>query len=255
MRILLTNDDGIFADGLKLLARSLKEAGHELFVAAPCEDQSCISHSLTLRRPLFADRVCLEGLESVTAYSITGTPADCVRLALGNLGACPDVIVSGINQAPNLGTDAVYSGTVSAAIEGFMIDIPSIAVSKDTFVVDHMEDAAAYFTDLIPKLMRFFDRGPCMLNVNIPSKPRAEYRGIRVARTALQEYHLRFIEEADASGRIAYKVRSEKLTKCCEPYDTDEKLMREGYVVITPLTYDITDYSRMERAKAMFEET
>lgn len=253
MRILLTNDDGIFAEGLYELAAALRKAGHELFIGAPAENQSCISHALTLRKPLYADKTVIKGLEGITAYSITGTPSDCVRLSLGNLGAEPDVIISGINHAPNLGTDAVYSGTVSAAIEGYMVDIPSIAVSKDTFEVDHMGDAAKFFADILPELMRFFENGSAMLSVNIPSTDISEYRGVRVARLALQSYPLAFDERTDEDGRTAYTVRSNKLTVCGEDDFSDERYMREGYVVITPLTYDITDSAGFDRAAKLFE--
>lgn len=253
MNILLTNDDGVYAAGIYELAHALKNAGHDVFVAAPCTDQSCISHSLTLRRPLYADKCVLNGLEGIESYAINGTPYDCVRLAVGNLGARPDVIISGINQAPNLGTDAVYSGTVSAAIEGFMIGIPSIAVSKDTFVQDHMDDAAKYFVRILPNLMSYFQGRPGMLNVNIPSCTEENYKGVKVAKTALQEYHLAFTEEQDDTGRTAYRVRSEKLTACDDSDETDELFMRKGFVVITPLTYDITDYACIDRAKKLFE--
>ena len=253
MKILLTNDDGIYAEGIRELALALKNAGHELFIAAPSENQSCVSHGLTLRKALYADIVFLPGLESVPAYAVSGTPADCVRLSIGNLGADPEVIISGINHAPNLGSDAVYSGTVSAAVEGYMIDLPSIAVSKDTFKTDFMGEAAGYFTSLLPELMMFFNNQPGMLNVNIPSAPKAAYKGIRVARACLQKYMLRYIEETDGVGRTAYRVESVKLTECSEDDDTDEKMMRDGYVVVTPMTYDITEYSAFSRAKALFD--
>lgn len=253
MRILLTNDDGIFAEGLSELALALKRAGQELFIGAPAENQSCVSHGLTLRKPLYADKVKLPGLEDVPAYSITGTPADCVRLSIGNLGAAPDVIVSGINHAPNLGTDALYSGTVSAAMEGAMLGIPSIAVSKDTFDAEFMDEAAAFFAEMLPGLMDFFEDGDTVLSVNLPSKKRTEYRGVRVARIGLQSYLLEYAEIPE-NGRTAYRMQSVKLTECAEDDDTDEKMMRDGYAVVTPLTYDITEYRRFARAKALFEK-
>lgn len=253
MKILLTNDDGIYAEGIHELALALHRAGHELFIGAPLENQSCVSHGLTLKKPLYADRVTLSGLEDVTAYAIKGTPADCVRLSVGNLGAAPEVIISGINHAPNLGTDAVYSGTVSAAIEGYLIDLPSIAVSKDTFGIEYMDEAAAYFADILPELMLFFDGRPGMLNVNIPSTERVRYKGVRTARICLQKYEMKYIEEEDDEGNTAYRVRSVKLTECAGNEDTDEGRMREGFVVVTPLTYDITEYSTFDRAKALFE--
>jgi 5'-nucleotidase len=253
MKILLTNDDGLYALGIIELAKALFGAGHELLLAAPKDNQSCVSHGLTLRRPLHAERAIVPGLERVRAYAIDGTPSDCVRLALGNLDFAPDVVVSGINDAPNLGTDAVYSGTVSAAIEAYMVGVPGIAVAKDTFTLDHMDDAARNFAMILPKLMTFFGEGAGMLSVNIPSADISEYRGVRVARTQLQSYDLRFDERMGEDGRIEYFVRPGKLTVCDEGDMTDERAMREGFVVITPLTYDITEYSRLEKAKALFE--
>ena len=253
MKILITNDDGIFAPGINELAKALVKKGHELLIAAPGSDMSCVSHGLTLRRPLHADPTRLEGLAGVRAYAIDGLPCDCVRLALGNLDFAPDVIVSGINNASNLGTDAVYSGTVSAAIEGFMVNIPSIAVSKDTFDPVYMDEAAAFFADMLPELMRFFESGAGMLNVNIPSAKREDYKGIRAARTELQSYELAFDEQLEPEGRIAYRVRPGKLTIIDEEEETDERMMREGFVVITPLTYDITDMKRLALAKSLFE--
>ncbi|MBO4562505.1 MAG: 5'/3'-nucleotidase SurE [Clostridia bacterium] len=253
MRILVTNDDGIFAAGIAELALALKRCGHELFIGAPAENQSCVSHGLTLSRPLYAKAEELPGLAGIPTYAITGTPADCVRLSIGNLGADPEVIISGINQAPNLGTDALYSGTVSAAMEGAMLGIPSIAVSKDTFDTEFMDEAAEFFADMLPKLMEFFGPAESILSVNIPSKKRSEYRGVRVARTGLQSYMLAYAEVPDPDGRIGYHMQSVKLTECAEDDDTDEKMMRDGFVVVTPLTYDITEYRRMERAKELFE--
>ena len=253
MRILLTNDDGYSAAGLKELASALLNKGHELLISAPADNQSCVSHGLTLRRPLHADPMTITGLPGVRVYAIDGTPSDCVRLALGNFDFMPDLIVSGINDAPNLGTDAVYSGTVSAAIEGFMVDIPAIAVAKDEFTLDFMDEAAACFADMLPDLMRFFDDGPAMLSVNYPSTKRERYKGIQVAKTELQTYELRFDEVVQEDGRIAYYVRPGKTTVCSETEYTDERAMREGYVVITPLTYDITDYKRIDKARRLFE--
>ena len=253
MRIIVTNDDGIYAVGIRELALALAGKGHELLIAAPEENMSCVSHSLTLRRPLHARRTSIEGLESVLAYAVDGTPSDCVRLALGNLDFEADLIVSGINDAPNLGSDAVYSGTVSAAVEGMMVDVPAIAVAKDTFTLDHMDDAAQYFADMLPKLMEFFAHGHGMLSVNIPSTSRGEYRGVKVAPLALQSYELKFTEVSE-EGRTAYYVRPGKLTVCAEGEDSDEKAMRGGFVVITPLTYDITDRQKLPIAKRLFEE-
>lgn len=254
MRILLTNDDGINAEGITRLALSLAKSGHELFICAPAENKSCVSHGLTLRDLIFVEKRVLEDLPEVPAYAVCGTPADCVRIAVGKLGARPDVVVSGINQASNLGSDAVYSGTVAAALEGYMIDIPSVAFSKDTFETDHMEDAAKASAALLPELMRFFEGRCGMLNVNIPSVPISEYRGVRTARCALLRYDLNYKQEEQPDGSLAFSVDSVKVDSPDMGYVTDEQLLHEGYVVITPLTYDMTESLSFGLAKELFEK-
>lgn len=252
MRILLTNDDGIFAEGITSLALALHAKGHELFIGAPADNKSCVSHGLTLRDLIIVEKKTLPGLENVSAYAIGGTPADCVRISVEKLSAAPDVIVSGINHAPNLGTDAVYSGTVAAAIEGLMIDLPSIAVSKDTFDATYMDEAAAWFADNLDELCGFFKNGVSMLNVNLPSTKRSEYRGVRCGRAALISYRMSYSEEIAGDGRIGYRVRSEKLMKE-QDNDVDDYYLGKGYAVVTPFTYDMTDYTRFDEAKAAFE--
>ena len=172
MKILVTNDDGIFAEGINLLALALKSRGHSVMIAAPSENQSCVGHSLTLRRAIYASKAVLPGLEDVPSYAVTGTPVDCVRLSIGNLGFEPELIISGINHAPNLGTDTLYSGTVSAAMEGGMLGYPAIAIAKDTFTADYMKDAAEYFADNLDSYIELLmkNRSICVLSVNIPSR-------------------------------------------------------------------------------------
>lgn len=255
MKILVTNDDGIYAEGISCLAKALKCKGHTVMIAAPSENQSCVGHCLTLRRALYASKTELSGLEGVPAYAITGSPVDCIRLSIGNLGYAPDIVVSGINHAPNLGTDTLYSGTVSAAIEAGMIGYPAIAVSKDTFDVDYMEDAAEFFADNLEAYVELLTQNPdiCALSVNIPSMPRRGYRGVRAARLALQNYDLTYSEMQEPDGGIAYVVNSVKLT-CCEDAEYDEKCMADGFVVLTPLTYDLTDYRNMAAVKRLEED-
>lgn len=253
MNILLTNDDGIHAIGLHELANALRKAGHRLFIAAPSVNRSCVSHGLTIGKPLYADKVVLEGLEDVPSYAISGTPADCVRLAAGNLFSDIDLVISGINQASNLGSDSIYSGTVAAAIEGYMIDYPSVAVSKDVFSTDFMTDAAEYTATLIPSIMKFFKDGAGVLNINFPCMKRSEYRGVRVGDIALQKYTLRYDEETEEDGRIAYRIRLGKITEVAEDEGSDERFIRDGFVTVTPLTYSFADKSRMSRARMIFE--
>ena len=252
MKILVTNDDGIFAEGINLLALALKRRGHSVMIAAPSENKSCVGHSLTLRSALYAKKTVLNGLEDVPAYAITGTPVDCVRLSIGNLGFDPEIIISGINHAPNLGTDTLYSGTVSAAVEGGILGYPSIAIAKDTFTADFMDDAAEYFADNLADYVELLikNRGICALSVNIPSMPREKYRGVRAAKLAVQEYELVYNEIPEPDGGLAYTVKSIKLTECDDD-DFDEKCMADGYVVLTPLTYDLTDYADLGKTRLL----
>ena len=153
MNILVVNDDGYTAPGIAALVRELRKE-HDVFVCAPKENQSAVGHGLTLRRLLHAEKVTVfdddaknseRELKPVTAFWVDGTPADCVRVALGNLSAEPDIVISGINQAPNLGTDVLYSGTVSAAEEAAMLGYRAVAVSRDTLGTDYFDDAAVHF--------------------------------------------------------------------------------------------------------------
>ncbi len=253
MKILLTNDDGIFAEGINLLALALKRRGYEIMISAPMENQSCVGHGLTLRSMLYAERRILCGLEDVPCYAVSGTPVDCVRLSLDNFGFEPELIVSGINHASNLGTDTLYSGTVSAALEASMLGFPAIAVSKDTFTTEFMEDAAEYFADLLPELISVMKHEPGigMLSVNIPSMPRTSLAGLRVAPIATQRYELRYTETENDNGRVGYTVKSIKLTECSADEISDERFVRDGYVVVTPLLYDLTDLAHMQSVKIL----
>lgn len=252
MKILVTNDDGIFAEGIRFLALALKRAGHSVMIAAPAENQSCIGHSLTLRKALYVKKYVLSGLEDVPSYSVSGTPVDCIRLGIGNLGFEPELIVSGINHASNLGTDTLYSGTVSAALEGAIMGYRSIAVSKDTFSIDHMEDAAEVFKDMLPELIELFGdiHGIVTISVNIPSMPKECMKGVRSARLALQDYSITYEEKEDDNGEPAYFVKSSKLT-VCDDMDYDEKCVCEGYVTVTPLTYDLTCNAALPAVKKL----
>ena len=253
MRILITNDDGIDAEGVKRLALTLKGRGHSIMLAAPSENQSCVGHGLTLRRLIFAEPVIIPGLEDCLCYSIGGTPVDCIRLSIDCFEFEPDLVVSGINHASNLGTDTLYSGTVSAALEAGMLGLRSIAVSKDTFTTEHMQDAAEQFADMLPELYEIFDRLPevKVLSVNIPSLPRNELRGIRTAELARQQYSLRYKPESTEDGKTYYSVTSVKLTECADDDTTDERFVRDGYVVVSPLTYDLTDNAHLEYLRSI----
>ncbi len=252
MKILIVNDDGYNSAGIIALARSLQHE-HEVFLCAPLENQSAVGHGLTLRRELSAVRTELPGCEAVTAYHVNGTPVDCLRIALGNLGFEPELVLSGINQAPNLGTDIISSGTVAGACEAAMLGYNAIAVSRDGFDEEYFDDAAASFLELLPSLLRCMTAEKHLLNVNFPHTPRAQYRGVRTGYIAMQQYPLRFMERITDDGKILYKPRSVKLTAVADGDTSDEKYVRDGYITVTPLIYDYTDYGHMAAIKQGIE--
>ena len=166
MRILLSNDDGYFAPGLVALADALAGLG-EVVVVAPEQNRSGASNSLTLDRPLMLKKA------SSGFYFVNGTPTDCVHLAVtGMLDDLPDIIVSGINHGANMGDDTIYSGTVAAATEGFLLGIPSIAVSMASYDVNHFQTAGRVARELVEKFMANPIKEPVLLNVNVPDIPK-----------------------------------------------------------------------------------
>lgn len=237
MRILLTNDDGIGAIGLMALVKRLAPK-HELFVSAPDGQRSAVSKSLTLYTPLRAERRTLEDYPAVTAYAVSGTPVDCVRLALGNLMPVqPDVCISGINIGHNLGTDTLYSGTCAGANEAAIRNIPAIAMSCCSFHPEYMATAA----QVAEEMLTFLERHPLpfgsFYNVNVPDKPYAELKGIRRACLGILEYETEYVERVDSIGKPYYWAPRRKLKKL-EMENTDEYWAEQGYVTLTPLTYN-----------------
>ena len=176
MRILLSNDDGYFAPGLTALAEALYALG-EVVVVAPEQNRSGASNSLTLDRPLMLKKAA-SGF-----HFVNGTPTDCVHLAVtGMLDKLPDIIVSGINLGANMGDDTIYSGTVAAATEGYLLGIPSIAISMTSFEGDNFASAGRVARELVERFIRNPIREPVLLNVNVPDIPHAELKGMEVTR-------------------------------------------------------------------------
>lgn len=252
MRILIVNDDGYSAPGLAALVKALKSK-HELLICAPRENQSAVGHGITLREPLYVSAVALADAPEVAAYSVSGKPSDCVRVALGNLGFEPDLVISGINMAPNLGTDVVYSGTVAAAEEAAMLGYNAIALSKDTLSEDYFSDVAEIFVQLLPDFIRCFSPYHRLLNVNFPSLPKERYRGVRAAALAEQVYPIAYKQVEDEKGRTGLKINSVKLTVCAPEDTTDEKYIRDGFITVTPLKYDAADHDRLAAVSRIME--
>lgn len=235
MRILVSNDDGVTAPGIKVLATELATIA-EINVVAPDRNRSGASNSLTLRDPLRVKQL------DNGYYSVEGTPTDCVHLALtGFLEPVIDIVVSGINEGANLGDDVLYSGTVAAAMEGRYLGLPAIAVSM---VGEHnlnYQTAAVIAKQLVVKLSRNKLPSQTILNVNVPNLPLAEIKGLQVTRLGTRHGAEPMVKEYDPRGRPIYWVGPPGLEADAGP-GTDFHAINSGYVSITPLHLDMTHY-------------
>ena len=244
-RILLTNDDGVFSEGIRLLGRALSEIA-EVVVVAPDREQSATSHSLTLDRPLR-----MRKLEE-NRYAVDGTPTDCVTLAgLWLLRETPpDLVVSGINFGLNLGDDVTYSGTVSATFEGNLLGFPAVAFSQEVEEGFSFERAADFAHRFVAELLRGELPKDLLLNVNLPV---GEIRGVRFTRLGHRVYKQAVIEKEDPRGKKYYWIAGtpEWLS---EPGGTDHHAVASGYVSVTPLHLDLTDYRARDRYDELAEK-
>ena len=232
MRILLSNDDGYFAPGLEHLAAAL--APHaELTIVAPERDRSGASNSLTLDRPLSVRRAP-NGFQFVN-----GTPTDCVHLAVtGLLDELPDMVISGINLGANMGDDTIYSGTVAAATEGFLLGVPSVAISLASKTAAHFETAAAVALELLER-HRQQPAGPWLLNVNVPDIERDAVRGFRITRLGRRHKAEDVIKMQSPRGETVYWVGPAGAAREAGP-GTDFNALERNAVSVTPLQVDLT---------------
>jgi 5'-nucleotidase len=238
MKLLLTNDDGINAKGLYILAKEL-EKEHDIIIAAPDDQRSACGHSITLTRPLVIKEIKLGGIKS-RAYSVDGTPADCVRIAVDKLvDGKVDMVISGINKGVNLGTDVIYSGTVSAAIEAAIYKIPSVAISSE-FIGDreNYELAAITVLELITKLNENNIGNDIVLNINVPLNSNKQ---TKVCKIGNRTYNNCFIEKVDNDGNKSYDIIGDVVDTFEE--NTDVGYFKKGYTTITPLHYDLTNFN------------
>lgn len=249
MRILISNDDGIQAEGINELRVSLQD-DNELFVVAPDRERSATGHKITMHRPLRVKEWPYPG-NRVKGWAVDGTPADCVKLGLeALLPAPPDLVISGINFGPNLGTDVLYSGTVSAAIEGIINGIPAIAVSLASYEYRDFSFAG----ELIKKLVSVLGSelpGRTLLNINMPPR---QPRGIRVTRLGHRRYVNIFDKRTDPRGRVYFWMAGEPFDLDEDDPDTDVWAIKEGFISITPVHFDLTDYKVMDQLKEMIKK-
>lgn len=249
MNILITNDDGIRADGIIELAKELSTIGN-VYVVAPESQKSATGHAITIHNPIMVNDEFID--ENIKAYSISGTPADCVKVGIEALfkDINIDLVLSGINNGPNLGTDVVYSGTVSAAIEGLIQNKPSIAVSYDDFNIEKevYRKSAKYVVTLINSIkdkLELLD--DCVLNMNIP---KTEVKGFKVTKLGERKYDNVIEDRFSPRGKryvwIGGDVRDEK-----QDEESDIVSVENGYISITPVNIDMTNLGKMNVLKNM----
>lgn len=247
-RILLVNDDGIYAEGLRCLKEHLGEIG-EVWVVAPESEQSASSHSITLHRPLRVKRL------NERIYAVDGTPADCVNLAInGLLGFRPDITVSGINKGPNLGDDITYSGTVSGAMESTLLGVPAFSISV-AGKNDINYKPAGKFAVCLTRVI--FERGlprGVFLNVNVPNvKSEGEIKGVSITRQGRRKYGEAIVEKIDPRGQKYYWIGGDELGfEHIE--DSDIVMVMKKYISITPLHLDLTYYEFMNTLREWKDE-
>lgn len=238
MRILLTNDDGIFAPGLAALYKRLVAIGN-VTVVAPTEGWSGASHSITFAEPLACMKVSIEGL--FTGFGVHGSPADCVKLAAMELHRGPiDLVVAGINHGANVGINVYYSGTVAAAMEAAFLRIPSVALSVAAEEHTDFERAAEHGIAVLKRLLPL--QAGDVMNVNVPLLSAGKPRGVRVVPQATSGFHEYYVPHGDGTGEFVFRLaggapRAEK-----EPADTTT--LADGYITVTPLKPDMTDHKK-----------
>lgn len=245
MRILITNDDGIHAEGICTLARRLSEK-YQVIVVAPDNERSGAAHSITFTAPLRVRKASIPGAPEIEAYKVNGAPVDCVIIGCRALDIKPDIILSGINHGYNLGTDVHYSGTVNAAMEGAMQGIPSMAISMKGFTSTDFNAPARIAEELIPE----FIRSGCMLfNVNVPDIPYDELKGIKYTRHSDRIYFAPFEKRKDPRDTDYYWLPRRVEYDGDTQADNDERWTDEGYVSVTPLMTNRTDHAALSRLK------
>ena len=234
MHFLVTNDDGIQSPALEQLRVQLSAFGR-VTVIAPDRNQSATSQALTLHRPLRIHPVADD------VYTVDGTPADCVLVAFhGNLIERPTFVVSGINHGPNMGEDVFYSGTVAAAIEGALQGVPAIASSLVTREQTDFAEAASVVTGIVRQILEGGAPPRLLLNVNMPSMPRAAMAGIQYTRLGSRVYHDTLVHKTDPRGKDYYWIGGEAPIWVPDP-GTDYQAVHDGFVSVTPLLLDLTD--------------
>ncbi|MFO0698658.1 MAG: 5'/3'-nucleotidase SurE [Nitrospira sp.] len=239
MRILVTNDDGIQSPGLTALAQALAVIG-EVWVVAPDRERTAVAHAVTLHKPLRVHQV------APRTYTVNGTPVDCVNLALLKvMPKPPAIVVSGINKGVNLGDDVMYSGTVSAAMEGTILGVPSMAISQEGRDQFRFDVGATYAMRVARLVLSQGLPEETLLNVNIPNRPRRDIKGVRITCLSRRRFHNPIIEKLDPHGRKYYWIAGERVS-WSRSKDADHEAIEEGFVSITPVRLDSTHHGVLD---------
>lgn len=244
MRILISNDDGVKADGILALAEALQAVG-EVIVVAPDRQRSAAGHGITLHKPLYVEEIKIGS--GIRAYGVSGTPADCVKFGVNEIlkDTPPDIVVSGINAGSNLGSDVMYSGTVSAAIEGAIQGIPSVAVSQ-LGVQDFDFTAAAQVTvKLVREVLQNGLMPETVLNVNVPQVTQEEIRGVRITTLGTRRYHNVFEKRINPRG-VPYYWLAGGLKDLEVEAGSDIEAVRNNYISVSPVHFDFTNRQLLE---------
>jgi len=248
MRVLLTNDDGIHAPGLKALYEELKR-DFQVHIVAPDSERSAVGHAITLTSPLRVQELFKHG--SFFGYGVKGTPADCVKIAVQELlEAAPDVILSGINLGANVGVNVLYSGTVSAATEGAFLGIPSAAISLDIRTNPDFRFAARFGIEIIRFIREHGLRERTALNVNIPAVPPEKLEGVSFTRQGVARFREKFERRIDPRGNVYYWLSGETPLEEGNP-DADARALKQNWITITPISYDLTCAEELLRLRKL----
>jgi 5'-nucleotidase len=251
MNILLTNDDGVYYEGLWALYKKLNKKNN-VYVVAPDRERSAIGHAITLHEPLRVLKVSVNG--SGPCWAVSGTPADCIKLAmLEILENKPDMVVSGINPGANVGVNVNYSGTVSAAREAALYGVSAIAASMEGSGRNHYEDAAGFISELVEKVAEAGIAPGTFLNVNFPDLPLEKIEGVRVCRQSIALYS-EYIDKRVDPRRKTYYWQGFDAIPSVGGDDLDSSALSERYIAITPIKCDMTDYDSLKKLKSWDEK-
>lgn len=249
MRVLLTNDDGIFAEGLQALISAIEHIkGTEIYVVAPDRERSASGHAITIDRPIHVEQIQLPSSRA-PAWSVSGTPADCVKLGIETLiGHRPDLVISGINRGANLGTDVFYSGTVSGAIEASFLGVKAMAISLGTYQNPDFSLAAAFATFVAVRLLEHDIPPKTLLNINVPPTDGRHLAGVVMTKLGNRQYRNVFDRRTDPRGRDYYWLGGEVVELTNDP-DTDVVAVKRNQISITPIQLDLTNHDLIGEIK------